>query len=104
MNEKEMENLKAAILQRRGDPGKNGNYPFEAVLVDINERVLLEAKNTVKTRRDANGHVEPNLVRTASRKFLQEQLAGFILVKSTEPCAMCAGAIQWSMIGRELLK
>ncbi len=76
-----------------------GNHPFGALLADADGVVLLEAQNTVVTGRDATGHAETNLVRLASARFSVEELATTILVTSTEPCAMCAGAIHWSGIG-----
>jgi len=79
---------------------KHGNHPFGAVLVDENDRVLLQAENTVVTGRDCTGHAETNLVRLATQHFSPQQLAGHTLYSSTEPCAMCAGAIHWSRIGR----
>jgi tRNA(Arg) A34 adenosine deaminase TadA len=39
-------------------------------------------------------------VRAASRHNSLEALAGATLYSSAEPCAMCAGAIYWSGIGR----
>ena len=36
----------------------------------------------------------------AARRFQPEELVGFSLYSSAEPCAMCAGAIYWSGIGR----
>jgi tRNA(Arg) A34 adenosine deaminase TadA len=62
--------------------------------------VLLEAENTVVTDRDSTGHAETNLVHAASRHFDATFLAGCTLYSSTEPCAMCAGAVVWSGIGR----
>lgn len=76
-----------------------GNHPFGAVLADVDGRVLLEAQNTVVTGHDATGHAETNLVRRASAEFTAEDLTGTTLVTSTEPCAMCSGAIYWSGIG-----
>jgi tRNA(Arg) A34 adenosine deaminase TadA len=77
-----------------------GNHPFGAVLASAEGEVLLEGQNTVTTDRDVTGHAELNLVRAASRAYSQEELAGTTLYSSTEPCAMCAGAIYWSGIGR----
>src|SRR4051812_39068634 len=79
---------------------EHGNHPFGAVLVDTGNQVVLEAENTVVTEQDCTGHAETNLVRLASRRFTPEQLATCTLYTSTEPCAMCAGAIHWSQIGR----
>jgi tRNA(Arg) A34 adenosine deaminase TadA len=77
-----------------------GNHPFGAVLVAANGELLLEGENTVLTERDCTGHAELNLVRQASRRFDRTVLATCTLVSSTEPCAMCAGAIFWSGIPR----
>ncbi|MET0144655.1 MAG: nucleoside deaminase [Ilumatobacteraceae bacterium] len=75
-----------------------GNQPFGSLLVGPDGEVLLEAENTVVTARDATGHAETNLVRDASVRFDEARLRTCTLVSSTEPCAMCAGAIYWSGI------
>ncbi len=91
--------LFAAIeLARRAR--ENGNHPFGALLVDAAGDVVLEAENTVLTERDCTNHAELNLVRAASRRFGEATLRYCTLYTSTEPCAMCAGAIYWSGIGR----
>ena len=99
MNDIELEHLKASIAVA-WHARDNGNHPFGAVLVDEANRVVLEAENTVVTGRDSTGHAETNLVRLATQKFSPEQLVHCTLYSSTEPCAMCAGAIYWSQIGR----
>jgi len=77
-----------------------GNHPFGALLASANGEVLLEAENTVTTERDVTGHAELNLVRLASGRYSEEELEDTTLYTSTEPCAMCAGGIYWSGIGR----
>lgn len=99
MNDKEIEHLRTSISVA-SSARKNGNHPFGAVLVDENNQVVLKAENTVITGRDSTGHAETNLVRLATQQFSPEQLARCTLYSSTEPCAMCAGAIYWSQIGR----
>ena len=79
---------------------EHGNHPFGSLLVDGDGTVVLEAENTVVTGRDVTAHAEQNLVREASAGFEPEELAAHTLYTSTEPCAMCAGAIFWSGIGR----
>jgi tRNA(Arg) A34 adenosine deaminase TadA len=79
---------------------KRGNHPFGSLLVDAGGKILLEAENTVVTGRDCTGHAELNLVRAAVAQLEPDELAGCTLYTSTEPCAMCAGAIFWSGIGR----
>jgi tRNA(Arg) A34 adenosine deaminase TadA len=76
----------------------HGNHPFGAVLADADGHVVLTAENTVVTERDVTGHAETNLARLAARTY--PDLRAFSLYTSCEPCAMCAGAIYWSGIGR----
>ena len=99
MNETDLKLLRAAIALAHS-ARTHGNHPFGALLAGARGEVLLEAENTVITERDCTGHAETNLVRLASRRFSPEQLATCSLYTSTEPCAMCAGAIHWSGIGR----
>ena len=75
-----------------------GNHPFGALLVGPGGVVLAEARNSVVTERDATGHAETNLVRRSGQ--VDADLSACTLYTSTEPCAMCAGAIYWSGIGR----
>ncbi len=77
---------------------EHGNHPFGALLVSQAGEVLLEAENTVTTERDVTGHAETNLVREASKRFSADVLRTATLYTSTEPCAMCSGAIYWSGI------
>lgn len=79
---------------------ERGNHPFGALLVDDQDTILLEAQNSVVTERDCTAHAETNLVRAACRQFEAEVLVRCTLYTSTEPCAMCAGAIYWAGIGR----
>lgn len=99
MNNTDLHHLRTAIqiAQRARD---HGNHPFGALLVDENNQIVLEAENSVNTSHDVTGHAETNLVRLATRQFSAEQLARCTLYTSTEPCAMCAGAIHWGHIGR----
>jgi tRNA(Arg) A34 adenosine deaminase TadA len=99
MNATDLEHLKTSIAVA-WSARQHGNHPFGALLVAADGRALLQAENTVLTGRDASGHAETNLVRLASSQFSVEQLAGCSLYTSTEPCAMCAGAIHWSGIRR----
>ncbi len=99
MNKTDLEHLRTAIVvaQRARE---HGNHPFGAILVDEHNNVLLEAENTVITGRDCTGHAETNLMRLASQQFPPDKLAVCTLYTSTEPCAMCAGAIHWGDVRR----
>jgi tRNA(Arg) A34 adenosine deaminase TadA len=73
-----------------------GNHPFGALLCDLDGIIVLEAENTVGAENDVTCHAEQNLMSAASRKFSQAELARLVMVTSTEPCAMCAGATFWT--------
>ena len=69
-----------------------GDEPFGALLV-VEQKVVLTASNTVVLERDPTRHAELNLVSQAARELPRETLLESTLYASTEPCAMCAGAI-----------
>lgn len=73
-----------------------GNHPFGALLCDLEGNIVLEVENTVGDSGDVTHHAEQNLMSAASRKFSREELAELVMVTSTEPCAMCAGATFWT--------
>jgi tRNA(Arg) A34 adenosine deaminase TadA len=81
-----------------GEARERGDHPFGALLVTPDGQVV-EARNSVVTGADPTGHAETNLVRLTGR-LDRPVLTGSVLYTSTEPCAMCAGAIYWSGIGR----
>ncbi|WP_430647482.1 nucleoside deaminase [Agromyces sp. GXS1127] len=78
---------------------KRGDHPFGSVVVTADGRAV-EDMNTVVTRRDPTGHAETNVVREAAAVLDDDELASATLYTSTEPCAMCSGAIYWSGIPR----
>lgn len=75
----------------------NGDHPFGALLVKEGA-VVLTAVNTIHTEQDVTCHAELNLVSQATRQFAPDFLTKCVLYTSTEPCAMCAGAIYWAGI------
>ncbi|MFD4510709.1 nucleoside deaminase [Streptomyces sp. NPDC058457] len=89
-----------AAIELAARARKHGNHPFGALLTDSTGNVLLTAENTVLTERDLTGHAETNLVRSASRTLEPSQLLEATMYTSTEPCAMCSGAVYWSGIRR----
>ena len=74
---------------------KNGNHPFGAILV-VDDHVVLRAENTVMTGHSFTHHAEMNLMNlVAKSKLTPEEISRASLYTSTEPCAMCCGAIFW---------
>jgi tRNA(Arg) A34 adenosine deaminase TadA len=74
-----------------------GNHPFGALLV-MEGGVIFTAENTVITDNDITRHAELNLVSQAAQALDPGILRHSILYTSTEPCAMCTGAIYWTGI------
>ncbi|MGA2530264.1 MAG: nucleoside deaminase [Acidimicrobiales bacterium] len=89
----------AFAVARRAREG--GNLPFGCVVADAAGRVVIEQENAALLPvRDATAHAETVAAAMAARRYEPGVLAGFTLYTNAEPCAMCAGAIYWSGIGR----
>lgn len=76
---------------------KKGNHPFGALLV-LDGKIVAQAENTVITESDVTRHAELNLISNFIPQFSQAEKERMTLYSSTEPCAMCTGAIVWSGI------
>lgn len=75
-----------------------GNHPFGALIVVDNE-IVLTAENTVVTEKNFTHHAELNLMNlVANSSLTASELSKATVYTSTEPCAMCSGAIVWSGI------
>jgi tRNA(Arg) A34 adenosine deaminase TadA len=81
---------------------ENGNHPFGALLASgpTRQDIVIESMNTVHTNNDVTRHAEMELLRKASKQLGAEKMAELTLYTSTEPCAMCTGAIYWSTVSR----
>jgi len=99
LNSSDLQHLRTAIEVAR-QAREHGNHPFGALLVDKNNHVLLKAENTVVTGKDCTGHAKTNLMRLATQHYSAEELESCTLYTSTEPCAMCVGAIHWGNVRR----
>jgi len=77
---------------------REGHHPFAALVVNAQGEVIAEAMNASSSDRTA--HAEMNALRIVSSGYSPAQLAAATLYSSAEPCAMCAGGIYWSGIGR----
>ena len=76
-----------------------GADPFGAVLV-CNGAILHEAMDASVAHPDPTWHAELSVISTYCRTHRRFALAGATLYSSTEPCAMCAGAIYWARLSR----
>src|SRR5262249_23287752 len=78
----------------------NGNHPFGAILVDAAGQLLVEWEQGYRPARDRPAQRERLLASRACGPYEPRILAACTIYASAEPCAMCAGAIYWSGIGR----
>ena len=79
----------------------HGAHPFGALIVNAEGQILVTARNNaVPPKGDPTQHAERLACSLVGRQFTPAQLATATLYTSTEPCAMCAGAIYWTGIGR----
>ena len=80
-----------------------GRHPFAALVADEHGNVVASAgNNSMPPQGDPTQHAERLAAALAAQKLAPEALARCTLYTSAEPCAMCAGAIYWCNIGREV--
>lgn len=76
-----------------------GADPFGAVLV-ANDAVVHQAYDRSVECCDPTFHAELGVISEYCREQQRFSLDGYTLYTSTEPCAMCAGAIHWARVSR----
>jgi tRNA(Arg) A34 adenosine deaminase TadA len=100
VNDQDLSFLRRAIelaRQARAD----GRHPFGALVVNERSETVVEGlNNAVRPRGDPTQHAETVACAAAAKLLSDAELAKCTLYTSTEPCAMCAGAIYWTGIGR----
>jgi len=98
--EQDLTFLRQAI-ELAGAARAHGAHPFGSLIVDEHGQVLVTARNNaVRPNGEPTQHAERLACTKAAKLFSDEVLAKSTLYTSTEPCAMCAGAIYWTGIGR----
>src|SRR5271168_4763601 len=99
-NEGDLRFLREAI-QLALEARQDGRQPFGSLIVNEHgERVAAVRNNAVRPKGDPTQHAETLACSEAAKKLTEAELASCTLYTSTEPCAMCAGAIYWSGVGR----
>ena len=99
------EKLMRQALALAARAARLGEVPVGAIVVhgplDADKpRILARAHNTTQTRQDPAGHAELIAIRRAAKKLGSWRLNECTLLVTLEPCAMCAGALVWSRMGR----
>ncbi len=85
-------------LELAGEAARAGEVPIGAVLV-CGERTF-ETQNEKERRPDPTAHAEVLAIRAAAAALGVWRLPQATLYVSTEPCAMCAGAIVAARVER----
>ncbi|TCO04976.1 nucleoside deaminase [Natronoflexus pectinivorans] len=73
--------------------------PVGAVIVSKGQ-IIARAHNLTETLNDVTAHAEMLAITSAAETLGGKYLNNCTLYVTLEPCAMCAGALSWSQIGR----
>jgi len=99
VTEQDLEYLRQAIALSH-KAVENGERPFGAIVVGPDGKVLSATTGKSFENSDMTAHAEMTAIRLLNNDYSADYLMGATLYSSTEPCAMCAGAIYWANIGR----
>jgi tRNA(Arg) A34 adenosine deaminase TadA len=100
LSDADLKHLRRAI-ELAADARAAGRHPFGSLIVNGRGEVVVEARNNaVRPIGEPTQHAETVACSAAARLLSNEALASCTLYTSTEPCAMCAGAIYWVGVGR----
>lgn len=78
---------------------KHGGQPFGAVLVKDGE-VVAEGVNELHHTYDISAHAELVAIRQAQQKLQTNDLSGYTMYASGEPCPMCLTAMYFASIDK----
>ena len=78
---------------------EEGEVPIGAIIT-VNNRVIARAHNRTEALNDVTAHAEMQAITSAAENLGGKYLQECTLYVTVEPCAMCAGALGWSQIGR----
>ncbi len=73
--------------------------PVGAVVV-VNKKIIGRGHNLTERLTDVTAHAEMQAITAASSYLGAKYLTECTLYVTLEPCAMCAGALYWSQIGK----
>jgi tRNA(adenine34) deaminase len=90
--------MRLAIEEARRAAAAN-EVPVGAVIVR-NDELIAAGANSMVASADATAHAELLAIRAASARLADGRLTGCTLYATTEPCAMCAGAIVLARLDR----
>lgn len=86
-------------LREARKAAEEGEIPIGAVIVSRG-RILGSGHNMTERLHDATAHAEMIAITAATEAVGAKYLNDCTLYVTVEPCPMCAGALNWSQIGR----
>jgi tRNA(adenine34) deaminase len=87
--------MRAAIAEANKAFDKQ-EIPIGAIVV-CNDMIIARAHNLTETLKDPTAHAEMQAITAATNWLGGKYLADCTIYVTLEPCAMCAGAIGWSL-------
>lgn len=93
------ERLMGEALKEAQLAAEAGEVPVGAVIAR-DGRVIGRGHNLTETLRDVTAHAEMMALTAAANQSGGKYLPDCTIYVTVEPCAMCAGALGWSQIGR----
>ncbi|MCH1624035.1 nucleoside deaminase [Ferdinandcohnia quinoae] len=79
------------------DNVNSGGQPFGAVLVK-DDQIIAEGVNELHKKFDVSGHAELLAIRRAQEQLKTNDLSGYTMYASGEPCPMCLSAMYFAGI------
>lgn len=76
----------------------NGGVAIGAILVDPKGNVVAAGGSNVGVTHDPTTHAEINCIREACKQLNSDDLYGYTLYSTLEPCHMCLSAAAWARI------
>lgn len=93
------ERLMREALAEAQQAGEAGEVPVGAVIA-LDGSVIARGHNLTETLCDVTAHAEMIAITAAASYLGGKYLPQCTIYVTVEPCAMCAGALGWSQIGR----
>lgn len=87
-------------LREAEKAASKGEVPVGAVVVTNRGNIIARTHNLTQTLKDVTAHAEIQAITAASMYLDGKYLKDCTIYITLEPCAMCAGALGWSQIGR----
>lgn len=90
--------IKLAIKEAEDGVKNKDGGPFGAAIVDMDGNIISLGHNKVLSTNDPTNHAEIVAIREACKKLNTQDLTGYKIYSTCEPCPMCLSAIIWSNI------